>query len=112
MEGDTFQKDDPLLHHKELVEHTLINNMLQISDFFQCKEALRYSIENMTIHKDSAVLNIREGLKKIQSSVLQGGVLRESEGGLSVDSFKECWFTLIQKSINVAAQSLETPEDL
>jgi hypothetical protein len=38
---------------------------LQISDFFQCKEALKYSIENMLIGKESATLNIREGLKKI-----------------------------------------------
>jgi hypothetical protein len=38
---------------------------LQISDFFQCKEALKYAIENMLIGKEGAILNIREGLKKI-----------------------------------------------
>jgi hypothetical protein len=66
---------------------------LQISDFFQCKEALKFSIENMTFGKESATLNIREGLKKIQSI---GNKLYSAE-------FKECWFMLIQKSIIIAA---------
>jgi hypothetical protein len=58
----------------------------------------------MTINKESAVLNIREGLKKIQSL----GLRESGQGG----EFKECWFMLIQKSINAAAQTLESSEDI
>ena len=46
-------------------EPQLINNMLQISDFFQCKEGIEHCIRNMEITKENALLNIKEALKKI-----------------------------------------------
>jgi|LauGreDrversion4_2_1035121.scaffolds.fasta_scaffold156334_3 hypothetical protein len=65
-----------------------MNNMLQISDFFQCVEALRYCIRHLEVTRENACLNIREALKKVQASPEQ---------------FRACWFSLIQKSIGVAA---------
>lgn len=50
----------------------VVNNMLQISDFFQCKAALNYCIEQLHITKEGAFLNIREALKKIQGLQLLG----------------------------------------
>ena len=68
--------------------------MLQISDFFQCKEAITLCIQNLEIKKENALLNIKEALKKIQNCQKQNG------------HCKECWFSLIQKSIAVAASHL------
>jgi hypothetical protein len=53
----------------------------------------------MQITKESAVLNIREALKKISQN---GG------GGTS----KECWFDLIQRSIKVAGEDIDKEGDL
>jgi hypothetical protein len=43
----------------------MMNNLLQISDFFQCKASLAFCVAHMPITKESAALNIREALKKI-----------------------------------------------
>ena len=53
----------------------------------------------MQITKESAVLNIREALKKIQS---------QNGGGVG----KECWFDLIQRSIKVTGEDIEKEGDL
>jgi len=70
----TFLQDTSSGHSSEEMGETneqqriakgLLNNMLQISDFFQCLEALRYCIRHLEITRDNACLNLREALKKV-----------------------------------------------
>lgn len=42
-----------------------MHNLLQISDFFQCKAVIDFCVRNIEITKDNAFLNIKEALKKI-----------------------------------------------
>ena len=75
--------------------------MLQISDFFHSHRALAHCIRHLQINKDSALLNIQEALKKIQ-------LIQQANAN---HPFKECWFTLIQRSITVLAAELDCVED-
>ena len=52
-------------YEQQRIAKGLLNNMLQISDFFQCLEALRYCIRHLEITRDNACLNLREALKKV-----------------------------------------------
>ena len=78
--------------------------MLQISDFFQCIEALNYCIMHLEVTKENAFLNIREALKKVQQL--------QSQPSNSIALFRDCWFNLVQKSITVAALAIQSNEDL
>lgn len=42
--------------------------MLQISDFFQCKVAIDHCIKQIDITKDNVNMNIKDALKKIETS--------------------------------------------
>lgn len=80
----------------------VLQNMLQISDFFQCKAGIGYCIERMHITKDTACTHIKDALKKIEHSQTHN----------SHAYAKDCWFTLIQKCINVAAAGINTDTDI
>jgi hypothetical protein len=106
----TFLQDSNSQHDESTMGETyeqqriakgLLNNMLQISDFFQCLGALQFCIRHLEITRDNACLNLKEALKKVA----------QLQGQPGAEALTECWFTLIHKSIAVAAQSLQTTED-
>eukprot|EP00347_Sterkiella_histriomuscorum_P009784 403339906 len=93
-------KNSPNKSEKKL-DAQLIHNLLQIADFFQCKIAIEYCIQNLEINKDNALVNIREALKKIQNCQQQNNL-----------ACKDCWFSLVQKSIVVAGKYFQSEADI
>ncbi|CDW86420.1 UNKNOWN [Stylonychia lemnae] len=77
------------------LEGSIVHNLLQIADFFQCKAAIDFCIQNLEITPENAQINIKEALKKIQNCQKQNN-----------SNCKDCWFTLIQRSINGCAVNI------